>query len=59
MKYEKPVAEVIYFTNRDVITTSGGQIGDGCKNRGQNAGNGCNGNSGNCPGQSWKNDPFF
>lgn len=31
MKYEKAVAEVVYFDNSDVITTSGGTGGgNGC-----------------------------
>lgn len=54
MRYEKAEAEIIYFTNRDVITTSGVIEEPGCKNHGQNAGIGCNGNSGNCPNKSWK-----
>lgn len=33
MNYEKATAEVVYFTNRDVITTSG-DIGGSCKNHG-------------------------
>lgn len=37
MNYEKASAEVVYFTNRDVITTSGGSgmdIGGSCTNHG-------------------------
>lgn len=61
MTYEKAKAELIVFDNSDVITASGldsfenGDFdGGGCKNNGQDRGNGCNGNSGKCPGQSWK-----
>lgn len=57
MIYEKATAEVVLFDNFDVITTSGSDdtnIGGGCKNNGQDNGNGCKGNSGDCPGQSWK-----
>ena len=54
MKYEKADAEVIYFTNRDVIATSGSETG-GCKNKGQDNGNGCTGVSGDCPTKhAWK-----
>lgn len=54
MKYEKPVAEVIYFTNRDVITTSGGESGS-CRVPGHDRGNNCPSDvSGACPGQAWK-----
>lgn len=31
MNYEKAEAEVVYFTNRDVITTSGGLDGGNCR----------------------------
>lgn len=57
MIYKKATAEVVLFDNFDVITTSGSDdtnIGGGCKNNGQDNGNGCKGNSGDCPGQSWK-----
>lgn len=54
MNYEKAEAEVVYFTNRDVITTSGGLDIGGCRNNGQDNGNGCKDNSGDCPGGSWK-----
>lgn len=54
MTYEKGIAEIIYFTNRDVITTSGAGEESGCRNRGQNTGIGCSGNSGNCPSKAWK-----
>lgn len=54
MYYEKAEAEIIYFTNRDVITTSGETGGTGCRNNGQDNGNGCQGNSGACSGHSWK-----
>lgn len=48
--YEKAKAEVIYFTNQDIITSSGG-----CKNNGQDNGNGCsNNNSSACRDQAWK-----
>ena len=53
MDYEKAAAEIIYFTNRDVITTSGGS-GGRCLKPGWDNGNGCNNNSGNCPGRMWK-----
>lgn len=55
MKYEKPVAEVIYFTNRDVITTSGGDSGS-CPVPGWDRGNNCSGNkSSDCPTKhAWK-----
>ena len=49
MIYEKATAEVILFDNSDVIRTSGS-----CKNKGQDNGSGCTGNSGDCPGQHWK-----
>ena len=57
MNYEKADAEVIYFTNRDVIATSGGDGGgtEGCRVPGWDRGNSCNNNrSGDCPGQMWK-----
>ncbi len=54
MDYKKAAAEVIYFTNRDVITTSGGSDIGGCRTPGWDRGNGCNGTSGDCPGQAWK-----
>lgn len=53
MDYEKATAEIILFSNRDVITTSGG-ITDSCRTPGQDRGNGCGRVSGTCPGQSWK-----
>lgn len=56
-EYEKATAEVIYFTNKDIITASGGGggiIGGGCRTPGQDRGNGCNGVSGACPSRSWK-----
>ncbi len=49
MIYEKATAEVILFDNSDVIRTSGS-----CKNKGQDNGNGCSGNSGDCVGGHWK-----
>lgn len=52
MQYEKTEAEIVYFTNRDVITASGGETG--CRVPGWDRGNGCNGVSGACPGQAWK-----
>lgn len=52
--YEKAEAEVVYFTNRDVITTSGGIGGDVCRTPGWDRGNGCDRTSGDCVGQSWK-----
>lgn len=58
MKYEKPVAEVIYFTNRDVITTSGGDSGS-CRVPGWDRGNGCTTTSGDCKGNAWKDKQFF
>ena len=56
MKYVKAVVEIVYFTNRDVITTSGmsGGAGGSCRVPGQDRGNGCENNSGNCPGSVWK-----
>ena len=48
MTYEKATIELIQFDNSDVITTSN------CRNNGQDNGNGCKGNSGDCQGQSWK-----
>lgn len=58
MTYIKASVEVICFDNSDVITTSGldgTNDGDtGCRVPGQNRGNGCNNNSGNCPGHAWK-----
>lgn len=56
-EYQKATAEVIYFTNEDIITTSGaggGIIGGGCSKPGHDRGNGCSGVSGACPGQAWK-----
>mgnify|MGYP003097862101 CR=1 len=56
MRYEKAEAEIIYFTNRDVITTSGSS-GSGetdCPVPGWSRGNGCKNTSGDCPGQHWK-----
>ena len=54
MKYEKANAEVIYFTNRDVIVTSGGITE--CDKPGWDKGNNCHGNmSSDCPTkQAWK-----
>ncbi len=52
MKYEKADAEVIYFTNRDVIATGGGT--EGCRVPGWDRGNCNNNRSGDCPGQMWK-----
>ena len=52
-QYEKAVVEHVQFDNSDVITTSG-EIDTGCKNRGHDKGNGCDGVSGVCPGHSWK-----
>lgn len=54
MKYEKANAEVIYFTNGDVIVTSGGTTE--CPTNGWDRGNNCHGNkSGDCPTkQAWK-----
>ena len=59
MKYEKADAEVIYFTNRDVIATSGGEGGGGsgtgtCRVPGHNRGNGCTETSGMCPDNAWQ-----
>lgn len=58
MNYEKATAEVVYFTNRDVITTSGGgglDIGETCRTPGHDRGNGCTGVSGKCPTKNaWK-----
>ena len=55
MNYEKAEAEVVYFTNRDVITTSGGGLdGGNCRTPGWERGNGCGKTSGDCEGQSWK-----
>lgn len=59
MTYIKASVEVICFDNSDVITTSGldgTNDGDtGCWTNGHDRGNGCNGNSGNCPEKhSWK-----
>lgn len=53
MDYEKAAAEIIYFTNRDVITTSG-DSGSGCPTPGWDKGNGCSSTSGDCPGRMWK-----
>lgn len=56
-KYRHAIAEVVLFDNTDMIRTSGGSeenTGGGCKNNGQDNGNGCSGNSGNCPGGFWK-----
>ena len=50
-QYEKAVVEHVQFDNSDVITTS---VYTGCKNRGHETGNGCDGVSGVCPGHSWK-----
>lgn len=49
MKYVKATVEIVYFTNRDVITTS-----DSCRVPGHDRGNGCDNNSGDCPGGAWK-----
>lgn len=57
MNYEKATAEVIYFTNRDVITTSGGggqDIGGECRVPGWDRGNACPNTSGDCPNRAWK-----
>ena len=56
MKYVKAVVEIVYFTNRDVITTSGmsGGAGGSCRVPGHDRGNGCAETSGNCPGSAWK-----
>ncbi len=55
MNYEKAEAEVVYFTNRDVITTSGGGLdGGNCRTPGWDRGNGCDRTSGDCVGQSWQ-----
>lgn len=55
MVYEKAMAELVLFDNFDVITTSGmDDTNTGCKNNGQDNGNGCKGNSGDCPGRAWK-----
>lgn len=62
MNYEKASAEVVYFTNRDVITTSGGggmDIGGSCTNHGFRNQENCNpGGHTNkpCPG-GHKNKP--
>lgn len=53
-KYRHAIAEVVLFDNTDMIRTSGGSEENGCKNKGQDTGNGCSGNSGKCTGQSWK-----
>ena len=52
MIYEKATAEVILFDNSDVITAS--PAGGSCRTRGQDNGNGCSGNSGDCVGGHWK-----
>ena len=31
MKFEKPIAEIIYFENKDIITTSGDEQNPGDK----------------------------
>lgn len=31
MKFEKPIAEIIYFENEDIVTTSGNDDGTGGK----------------------------
>lgn len=49
MQYEKAEAEVVYFTNRDVITASGAETG--CRVHGWDMGNGCDRTSGKCPGK--------
>ena len=56
MKDVKVSVEIVYFSNRDVITTSGmsGGAGGSCRVPGHDRGNGCAGTSGNCPGSAWK-----
>ena len=59
MDYKKAMAEAVYFTNRDVITTSGEgsglDIGGECRVPGWERGNACtNNNSSNCPNRTWK-----
>ena len=55
MNYEKAEAEVVYFTNRDVITTSGGLDGGNCRTPGWKRGNACVDNhSSACPNKAWK-----
>lgn len=60
MDYKKATAEIIYFSNKDVIATSGYPDDDiggtACEKPGWNKGNGCPNTSGSCPTKhAWKN----
>lgn len=47
MTYKKAMAEIVLFDNSDVITTS-------CEKPGWDRGNNCQGTSGDCSNQTWK-----